>query len=1162
MTLQEDFVLEKINQIKQIVNLPEKYHTYNELLLKQFHSIYSISSKARWVGIDPNILPESEITIDIADRVSGICDPQTETPINTRLRELLKTNRQEIAALKIAEEIAIGKFGLMEPEEALKTAVRVGLAVMTEGVTVAPIQGLSDVTIRQNRDGTQYACLFFAGPMRSAGGTESAFTVVLADRVRKTMNLSTYQPYSFGFNEPERILEELRIYERYQSFQFKVSDDSILETVRRLPVEINGVETEQQEVVTHRVKGEKSERITTNRLRGGALRVINDGIIGKTKKLSKLIKDLNISGWDWLEDIDSINKSDTNTKNKKSHFNDVISGRPVLSVPEIPGGFRLRYGKSFNTGHATIGVHPASSAIFSYPIVVGTQVKTNIPGKASTIAFVDTIEGPRVLLKDGSVVHLQDREEATRLKSEIKRVLYLGDVLISYGDFLENNSLLHKSAYVEEIWIHDLKEQWEKEGTKYPELKETIEKLNPNTPSFETIKELSIKLKTPLHPRFLFFWDRLSHDNIIYLREKLQPTDNFIRTLNNKETKHILELAGIPHTVQAETLIIAGETAKAVSFTLNLQNLEIPITSQTNTCKLLTSLCGIQINEKSAVSVGIRVGRPEKSALRRMTPAVECLFPIEKLGGLRSDIIQASKYHTNPRDPQTEGKILMDIVNSYCETCNEYNPNSRCNRCKNQTSIRHVCTRCNKNRDSWKCPKCKIQTVEHGKNLFDLKKELENASLQTKYHPRAPFKGVEGLLSEIKYPEPLVKGLLRNKHNLSMYRDGTIRIDMTNAPLTHANAKMINTKITKLKELGYTEDIHGNPLVDENQIFELFIQDIVIPDTSALTLLDISKFTDDLLKYVYKTDPYYNHTKPEDLIGELLVGLAPHTSVGVVGRIIGFTSSQVCFAHPYLISARRRDADGDADAGILLMDLLLNFSKEYLPAAIGGLMDAPLLLQPIVLPKEVQRQARNMDVMKQYPKEFYTEISSEVLPTDLKTKIQTTEEYVLSDSVKQFTDFHFTHFTSDISIGPPRTSYIEVRSINTKIERQLDIAEKVDAVNPNEVVKSLINTHLLPDIIGNSNAYLRQKFRCKNRTCEIKNRRMPLKGKCFKCGGKLQATVTKGSAMKYLPIVIKLSQKYDLGDYLTNRINLLAESSTYLFPSGRDKDQTELTAFV
>ena len=45
----------------------------------------------------------------------------------------------------------------MEPEEALKTAVRVGLAVVTEGVTVAPIQGLSDVQIRENKDGSKYA---------------------------------------------------------------------------------------------------------------------------------------------------------------------------------------------------------------------------------------------------------------------------------------------------------------------------------------------------------------------------------------------------------------------------------------------------------------------------------------------------------------------------------------------------------------------------------------------------------------------------------------------------------------------------------------------------------------------------------------------------------------------------------------------------------------------------------------------------------------------------------------------------------------------------------------------------------------------------------------------------------------------------------------------
>ena len=192
---------------------------------------------------------------------------------------------------------------------------------------------------------------------------------------------------------------------------------------RRLPVEVNGVDTEQgKEVVTHRIKGEKAERITTNGLRGGALRVLNDGIIGRNKKLYKLIKELNISDWDWLENI-QLDQDSSNKKPKESTFDDIISGRPVLSVPETPGGFRLRYGRSFNTGHATIGINPASSAILGYPIVVGTQVKINLPGKASTISFVDTIEGPRVVLKDGSLIQINTQKEAEKLKDELASVV-------------------------------------------------------------------------------------------------------------------------------------------------------------------------------------------------------------------------------------------------------------------------------------------------------------------------------------------------------------------------------------------------------------------------------------------------------------------------------------------------------------------------------------------------------------------------------------------------------------------------------------------------------------------------------------------------------------------------------------------------------------------
>ena len=1162
-----------MEQIKNIVKLPDKYQTYNKQILNKFFDIYQLSAKARWKGIDPEIPPESKITIDIADRVSEICSPQTEIPINERLRELLKSNRQEIAALKISEEIARGKFGEMEPEEGLKTAIRVGLAVVTEGVTVAPIQGLSDVQIRENKDGSKYACLFFAGPMRSAGGTESGFTVVLADHVRKTMNLSTYQPYSMGDNEPERILEELRMYERYQSFQFKVSDQSLLETVRRLPVEVNGVDTEQgKEVVTHRIRGEKGERITTNGLRGGALRVLNDGIIGRNKKLFKLIQDLNISDWEWLENIQS-NKDSKDKKPKESTFDDVISGRPVLSVPDKPGGFRLRYGRSFNTGHATIGINPASSAILGYPIVVGTQVKINLPGKASTISFVDTIEGPRVVLKDGTMIQINDQNQAENLKNEIDHVVYLGDILVSYGDFLENNHPLLKSGYVEEIWIQELFRQWDEHKFKFPELEEKLPKSYSDNISFDLAKEFSQKLGIPLHPKHLYYWDRLTLEEIKTLKDKLTITNEIIRTTNDNNTKKLLELAGIPHKIQENTLIITGEDHKAVDFTLNLSQPENPNQDSTNPCEYLSTLCKTPIREKTAISVGIRVGRPEKAMMRKQKPAVESIFPINKDGGLKSDILEAIKPKPgdNPNKPHT-GKISITLVNSYCNNCDKYELKSKCETCNKPTEYRKLCPRCRQFREEWKCPKCKIQTQTHGKHQFNLKSELEDSINQVKYRPSPPFKGIEKLGNEVKFPEPLTKGLLRNKYKLSTYRDATIRYDVTNAPLTHASSRMINTSIEKLTELGYTHDIHGKPLENKDQIFELFIQDIVIPKEAGEALIRISKFTDELLTRVYQLSSYYNFTENNDiqqnkheindLLGELVVGLAPHTSVGIVGRVIGFTSSQVCFAHPYWHSAKRRDCDGDGDSLMLLMDVLLNFSQTYLPDSIGGLMDAPLLIQPIVLPKEVQRQARNMDVMHQYPKEFYYETSTNPNPTNIKTKIQTTEEFVLSGNEKQFIDFHFTHTTSDISTGPPRTSYTTDKNIDIKIEKQLDIAKKIDAVNPNKVVKSLIKTHLIPDIIGNTRAYLSQEFRCKNKYCQKKTRRMPLNNRCRSCRGALQATVTRGSALKYLPLALRLCNEYDVGDYIKNRVELIKEEAEYMFPSNKDENQTELTTFV
>jgi DNA polymerase II large subunit len=110
--------------------------------------------------------------------------------------------------------------------------------------------------------------------------------------------------------------------------------------------------------------------------------------------------------------------------------------------------------------------------------------------------------------------------------------------------------------------------------------------------------------------------------------------------------------------------------------------------------------------------------------------------------------------------------------------------------------------------------------------------------------------------------------------------------------------------------------------------------------------IQIAAFIDDLLVRVYKQPPFYNVKKAEDLVGHLIFGLAPHTCACILGRVVGYTDRNVIYAHPVWHSAKRRDCDGDEDAIMLALDTLLNFSRIYLPAQIGGIMDAPILLIP------------------------------------------------------------------------------------------------------------------------------------------------------------------------------------------------------------------------
>ncbi len=1112
------------------ISMPAYYRRYQHDILENVQKNYEHALVARRKGIDIAGVVEPKIAFDLSDRVAKMHN----IDIADRLRALLGQTTKEKAALKIAEEIARGEYGSDDLKTRLDNAVRVSLAVVTEGVTVAPLQGISDVTIKNNADGSQYLSVSFAGPIRSAGGTEAALTMLIADHARKVAGLSPYIANSFD-DETGRFVEELRIYEReVMGFQFKVLDEDVVKCISSLPVELDGVDTDPVDVVGH--KGMK--RIATDRVRGGALRVMNDGLIGRSRKLLKLVETLKLDGWHWLKELKgAIQTGDDDAAHHR--MSEVITGRPVLSMVKKAGGFRLRYGRACNTGFATVGIHPAVPALLNYAIVAGTQIKMDIPGKASTIALVDTIEPPIVKMDDGGVLAVTSVDQAEKLRQRVAKILYLGDMLISYGDFLENNAQLPPASYVEEIWALQLKQKLasdiEVDGERLVKLAENPFAIPTVAEAFETSKKLDI----PLHPRYSFYFDLVTPQELLLLKERMKGG----RLPNDPAVKEVLEKLGATHSVSGDNIMLDTDQATSLSILLAGE----PVQAET-AIELVTKMSGITVLPKFASSVAVRVGRPEKAAERKMKPPVHVLFPIGTKGGATRDIIKAA----------AEGSVYAEIANRYCDACNLPSLGTQCRSCGAPTMLRNLCPVCRGEvEEGERCQRCGKEGKTFSTTNFPLKDALEAAQKKVGAKAQEPLKGVKSMMSRNRAVEPLEKGILRQKHSLYAFKDGTIRFDATNEPLTHFRPAWIGASVDKLRELGYTRDFQGREFVSPDQLIELMMQDVVIPRDSARHLVNTAKFIDDELTRLYECEPFYNVDRIDDLIGHMVVGLAPHTSVGVMGRIIGFSDSQVCLASPIWHSAKRRDCDGDADSVMLLMDAFLNFSFDFLPDKIGGLMDAPLLIQPTVLPHEVQRQAHNVDIAGSYPLEFYEATWKQAKAAEVAGMIEIVKNRIGSES--QFFGYNFTHTTSGLTTKEQRSAYSTLNTMDEKLKMQFDTAKLINAVDADEVAAMVLTTHILPDIMGNMRSYSSQTFRCTN--CGEKFRRMPLVGKCTECGNELTQTVTRGAVEKYLGIATGFCQEYKINDYLKSRVDSLATELKLIFREEK-KMQSSLTEFM
>ncbi|MBU2639368.1 MAG: hypothetical protein KKG75_01530, partial [Nanoarchaeota archaeon] len=664
------------------------------------------------------------------------------------------------------------------------------------------------------------------------------------------------------------------------------------------------------------------------------------------RKFCPWAKEMEMEDWKWMDEFIKLQKKikakgEIKSEDEKitpdyTYIKDLVAGRPVLGHPLAKGGFRLRYGRSRLSGFSCDAIHPATMKVLENYIASGTQLKMERPAKGNVLSCCDSIEGPIVKLKNGSVVYLGDEVTANRYVKEIEEVLFLGDILINYGDFFNRAHKLVPPGYCEEWWLLEFEKKIQGKGIvelseEYKIDKELLKKIfkgNLNISGKEAV-ELSKKLKINLHPKYTYHWNEINKNGLISLLKWLErgsikkANENIEKIIlpfkelnvDEEDPKRVLELIGVPHLVVSnEYVVIEEDDANALIYSLGFDSEfkleEIMDNKDEGILKVLNKKA--KLRDKSGIFIGARMGRPEKAKMRKMVGSPHCLFPIGEEGG-RLRCFQSAL---------EQGKVISDFPVYECGKCGKRTIFSVCERCGIKAQKLYYCNDCG----DYMNEKCKQKKrygdkeIEHDCRSYK-NQEIDlgtyfSSSLKKLGIVNYPdlIKGVRGTSNEDHFPENFSKGILRAMDGLYVNKDGTVRYDMTEMTITHFKPKEIGTSIEKLKELGYNKDVNGNELIDEEQIVEILPQDIILPaceespdETSDEILFRISKFVDNLLVRFYGLNNFYNLQNKEDLRGHLILAMSPHTSAGILGRIIGFSKLQGFLAHPYLHSIMRRD---------------------------------------------------------------------------------------------------------------------------------------------------------------------------------------------------------------------------------------------------------------
>jgi DNA polymerase II large subunit len=176
------------------------------------------------------------------------------------------------------------------------------------------------------------------------------------------------------------------------------------------------------------------------------------------------------------------------------------------------------------------------------------------------------------------------------------------------------------------------------------------------------------------------------------------------------------------------------------------------------------------------------MAKPEGSKMREMKPPIHTLFVVGHKVGTKRLVADAAK-----------NDYAVQVGLRYCEKCGEFTTKGVCSKDGENTIFQS---------HEWISPTNDYKELYHevsAKVLWDdaltMIKEAEEKmgieevfgqeNLKKRISINPIVKGVKGMTSKDKINEHLVKGILREKNDISTFRDGTMRFDMVDITMTH-----------------------------------------------------------------------------------------------------------------------------------------------------------------------------------------------------------------------------------------------------------------------------------------------------------------------------------------------------------------------------------------